>query len=225
MLFQLTAWVHWFIIEAQGDFPGWPLPQLDESDKPYWLRSDQWQSVLKARAELTASVEPITAETLGYQTLVSQTGRNWVTFAPSGELLPDEYQGFDFDSPIRKAFLRFIGRINAAVGRPNDLFPSAIEASGAEIRAARLDGASLFRASLFRASLFRASLDGASLDGASLSDARFLSPEQIRAVSSLNAETRLPEGAEFEAVKVEILKRLAEEREADGDDNDEQEPV
>jgi hypothetical protein len=116
-----------------------------------------------------------------FQTCVRRVGvtvrEEWVLFRPSGA-----------DPSI---FRRLCARINVAVARLEDVFPTLANLHGIDLRnarldgarldGARLDGARLDGASLFRASFNYASLNYARFDGSRLFHASFLHASLFRA--------------------------------------------
>ncbi len=174
-LFQLCAWVHFFIAEADG----W-LQAREEGKAP---TPDQlWQGVTARKVriwyEQQESVIGIGEAPHPFQSAIVQAGKQWRVFAPTGA--------------ESNTFQRCITRVNAAEGRPAGVFPGEVEGKGIDLRGvcldrasldgaslvgasldgASLDGARLYRASLVGARLVGARLDGARLDGASLDGAR-----------------------------------------------------
>lgn len=228
-LFQLCAWVHFFVAEANG----WLEPREGgKSPTPEQL----WEGV-SIREFFHWSSGDVMVDGEGdsphpFQASIKQRHQQWRIFSPSVG---------------RGSFQLCIARINSASERPDGLFPSEINMAGIDLRgvnlnltyacfarlhfanlddsllansallAAELEHASLANAHLAGASLDRASLDGArlyraSLDGARLDRALGLTWEQIDS-ARIDEWTSLPK--EFEESKTQKLERQQRDSEDD----------
>lgn len=153
-LFQLCAWVHYFIAKADG----WLEPR-EEGKAP---TPDQlWKGVTARKVQFVFELgEKVIGEGEAphpFQSAIVRPGNPWRVFAPSGSE-PGTFQ-------------RCLARVNSAEGRLAGTFPSKVEGNGIDLRGARLNGARLNGARLYGAILDGASLDGASLDGANFYNA------------------------------------------------------
>ncbi len=140
-LFQLCAWVHFFVAQADG----WLAPRGEAGEAP---APDQlWKGVTARKVFNRGKGEVVVGKEDAphpFQATIVQGAKEWRVFAPSGADLG--------------LFQRCIARVNAAEGRPAGSFPRQGEGQGIDLRGARL----------VRASLDGARLDGARLDGARL---------------------------------------------------------